>query len=164
MNRNVVAYSLIATAVLGSLPGLALAQVRGSMIPPETLETALQRSDRMFERLDTDADGGITHTEVAAMMNRMQAQAAQARGGGGSGGGGAMVGQLFDTADKDADHRITRQEMRTNATERFRAQDRDGDGVLSDSERPGFPGRPGGGFIPPQTQDPFPPQGDLSGG
>lgn len=159
MTRNIVVYSLISAAVLGSVPGLALAQVRGSMIPLETLETALQRSERMFERLDTDADGGVTHTEVAAMMNRMRAQAAQGRGG----GQGAMVGQLFDTADKDADHRITREEMRTNATERFNAQDGDGDGVLSDSERPGFPGRPGGGFIPPQTQDLFPPQGDPSG-
>ncbi len=160
MKRNVVVCSLIGAAVLGSVPALALAQVRGSMIPPETLETALQRSDRMFERLDTDSDGGITHTEVAAMMNRMRAQAAQGRGG----GQGAMVGQLFDTADKDADHRITREEMRTNATERFKAQDRDGDGVLSDSERPSFPGRPGGGFIPPQTQDQMPPMGDPSGG
>ncbi len=160
MNWNVVVHSLIGAAVLGSLPGLAVAQVRGSMIPPETLEVALQRVDRMFERLDTDSDGGVTHTEVAAMMNRMQAQAAQGRGG----GQGAMVGQLFDTADKDGDHRITREEIRTNATERFKAQDRDGDGVLSDSERPGFPSRPGGGFIPPRTEDPFPPQGDPSGG
>lgn len=158
MNRNVVIACVMGAALLGPPSALASAQVRGSMIPPETLETALQRADRMFARLDTDADGGITHTEVAAMMNRMRAQAAQGRGG----GQGAMVGQLFDTADKDGDHRITREEMRVDATERFRTQDRDGDGVLSESERPSMSVRPGSLF-PSPSQDQMPPMGEPSG-
>jgi len=158
MKRNVVVCCMIGAVLWGLPTAFASAQVRGSMIPPETLETALQRADRMFARLDTDADGGITHTEVAAMMNRMRAQAAQGRGG----GQGAMVGQLFDTADKDGDHRITREEMRADATERFRAQDRDADGVLSESERPNVSVRPGRLF-PAPSQDQMPPMDDPSG-
>lgn len=159
MRNNVISCTLIGIGLLGCGIGPAIAQVRGSMIPPETLEVTLQRSDRMFDRLDVDRDGAITEAEISAMGQRPPGQGGQRGGGRGAG----MMAQLFATADTDGDSRITREEMRAAATERFREQDKNGDGLVSAEERPAFPGRPGAGFGPPPSGDQMPPLGDMSG-
>jgi len=158
MRNKIIPCTLIAIGVTACGIDSAAAQVRGSMIPPETLEVSLQRSDRMFDRMDANADGALTEDEIAAMGQRAQGQ-----GGQGGGRGAGMMARMFATADMDGDARITRDEMRTSATARFREQDRNGDGVVSADERPAFPGRPGGGLIPPSAGDQMPPMGDMSG-
>ncbi|PZO03117.1 MAG: hypothetical protein DCF28_07840 [Alphaproteobacteria bacterium] len=165
MRNKIIPCTLIVIVVTACGIGPAAAQVRGSMIPPETLEVSLQRSDRMFDRMDADADGALTEAEIAAMGQR-------ARGQGGPGGGAALQGggrgagmmaRMFATADMDGDTRITRDEMRTSATARFREQDRNGDGLVSADERPAFSRPPGGGFGSPSSGDQMPPIGDPSG-
>ncbi|MBB5745559.1 EF-hand domain-containing protein [Brevundimonas variabilis] len=170
MEHKIIPSALIGLGLLGVGVGAAAAQVRGSMIPPETLEVSLQRSDRMFDRLDADRDGAITEPEIAAMGQRAQGQGRPGQGGQGPGGpgqgggrGAGPMGQMFASADSDGDRRITREEMRVSATARFREQDRNGDGLVSSDERPSFPGRPGGGFGSPPSGDQMPPMGDPSG-
>ena len=165
MSKHLVFNLLLGIAGLAIAAGPALAQVRGSLIPPETLEVTLQRSDRMFERLDVDRDGSITQAEISAMGQRIPGQGGQQAGGAGRGGGrgAGMMLQMFATADSDGDSQISREEMRASATERFREQDRNSDGVVSADERPAFPGRPGAGFGPPPSGDEMPPMGDMSG-
>lgn len=160
MNRHVAFFSLLGVALLASVPEPGVAQVRGSMIPPETLEVSLQRSDRMFDRLDRDGDGAITGAEIAVMAERGRGQGGPGQGGG---RGAGMMAQIFVSADADADGRITRDEMRASATVRFREQDRNGDGVVTSEERPAFPGRPGAGFGVPRNEDQMPPTADPSG-
>lgn len=161
MRNTFVRCTLIGAGLLGLGFDTAFAQVRGSMIPSETLEVALQRTDRMFDRLDSDRDGIVTEADVAAMAQRAQGQDRQRAGAQGRGAG--MMLLLFANADTNGDARITREEMRTSATTRFHDQDRNGDGVVSADERPAFPGRPGAGFGPPQTEIQMPPMGDPSG-
>jgi len=171
MRITFLSCSLVSAGLLCLTVDPAVAQVRGSMIPPETLEVSLQRSDRMFDRLDADRDGAITQAEIAAMGQRAQGQGVQGQGGQGPGpgpgrGGGrgaGMMGQMFATADADGDSRITREEMRMSATARFREQDRNGDGLVSADERPAFPGRAGPGFGPPPSTDQMLLMGDMSG-
>ena len=166
MRITFLSCSLVSAGLLCLAVDPAVAQVRGRMIPPETLEVSLQRSDRMFDRLDADRDGAITQAEIAAMGQRAQGQGGQGPGPGpgrGGGRGAGMMGQMFATADADGDSRITREEMRTSATARFREQDRNGDGLVSADERPAFPGRPDGGFGPPPSGDQLQPMGDVSG-
>ena len=165
MRHKNIPCTLIVIGVTACGIGPAAAQVRGSMIPPETLEVSLQRSDRMFDRMDANADGALTEAEIAAMGQRAEGQGSQGGGAAGQRGGrgAGMMARMFATADMDGDARITRDEMRTSATARFREQDRNGDGVVSADERPAFPGRPGGGLIPPSAGDQMPPMGDMSG-
>lgn len=165
MRITCLSCSLVSAGLLCLAVEPALAQVRGSMIPPETLEVSLQRSDRMFDRMDTDRDGAITEAEITAMGQRARGEGGQGPGAPGRGGGrgAGMMAQMLATADTDGDSRITREEMRTSATTRFREQDRNGDGLVSADERPAFPGRPGPGFGAQPSMDPMPPIGDMSG-
>ncbi len=162
MRHKIIPCTLVGIGLTVCGVGAATAQVRGSMIPPETLEVSLQRSDRMFDRIDADGDGAITEAEIVAMGQQAQGQGGGAAGRGGGRGAG-MMARMFATADIDGDTRITRDEMRTSATARFREQDRNGDGLVSADERPAFSGRPGGGLGPPLSGDQMPPMGDPSG-
>ena len=74
--------------------------------------------DSMVQRvmgLDADGDGALSRDEVAA-----------------AGPGGRMI----SAADADRDGRVTPTEVRAGAAVMFRGMDRDGDGRLTESERP----------------------------
>lgn len=66
-----------------------------------------------------------------------------------------LADRIIQALDKDGDSQIGRAEMRAATEERFKAMDRNGDGVLSDDERPqmrfrgGQGAGPGGGMAPP---------------
>lgn len=165
MHSKFIFLAVVGSGFLAFAAGSAAAQVRGSMIPPETLEVSLQRSDRMFERLDADRDGAITSVEIASVAQRGPGQGGQGPGGPGrrGGRGPGMMGQMFTAADADGDGRITREELRVSARARFCEQDVNGDGLISVDERPAFPGRPGPAFGPPPSEDLMPSTGEMSG-
>ena len=94
---------------------------------PMTLADMQARALRGFERQDANGDGVVTADELS--------NEGEGRGG----------GRMLERADADGDGRITRAEAEAAAAERFRAMDRNGDGVVSEDERPSFgPGGPGG--------------------
>ena len=86
---------------------------------PSTLAEMQARSERGFARLDADGDGMVTTAEL----------------GDGEGGRGA---RMLERADADNDGRITRAEVRDSAAARFRQMDSNGDGKITEEERPQY--------------------------
>lgn len=99
-------YILIGLGTLGLLGGAALAEEP-------------RRGDRMFQRIDTNADGRITRAEADAFRN-----------------------VRFERMDYDGDGVITLDEMQDaarrrapeRAAKRFERMDRNGDGALTRAE------------------------------
>lgn len=86
-----------------------------------TLEDMLVRARRGFDRLDVNGDGVISAEELAAL----------------DGGRGA---RRFMMADANNDGRITWAEVEAQTRQMFARMDRDGDGVISEGERPAWGG------------------------
>ena len=107
---------------------------------------------REWTRADTDRDGTIGAIEHGAWAERTL------------GSPGALP-SLLDL-DHDGDDRIGREEFTRYFAQRFTALDKDGDGVLTRAElislrmdpsmlgKPGAPGVPPGGTVPPQGPPP----------
>jgi hypothetical protein len=115
------------------------------------------------------APGGASGAGAPAIQAAPGAQGALGGPGGPGGPGGQPQRMQMDPAqfaerlitalDTDGDSQINRAEMRAATEARFKAMDRNGDGVLSDDERPrmrfqGGPGgqqggQQGGGMTPP---------------
>lgn len=93
------------------------AQRRPSPGPPPFggRDAIVARTSETFDRLDANGDGSLDAAERA---------------------GGRAGGRFLERLDADNDGRVTRQEALDGAAERFRAADTNGDGVLSDDERP----------------------------
>ena len=83
----------------------------------QTLRGLEQRMLAGFDRLDIDGDGQLTPDELAA----------------GDGPGGARV---LRRADTDGNGTLTRDEVRQAAGTLFEMMDVDGDGVVTEGERP----------------------------
>jgi hypothetical protein len=83
----------------------------------QTLRGLEQRMLAGFDRLDIDGDGQLTPDELAA----------------GDGPGGA---RMLRRADTDGNGTLTRDEVRQAAGTLFEMMDVDGDGVVTEGERP----------------------------
>ena len=99
---------------------------------PMTLSGMQARSDERFDRMDADHDGVITTAELEAR----QAERPGGPDGAGPGGGRRGPGGGMMRADADGDGRITRAESRAAVAERFARVDANGDGMISEDERP----------------------------
>lgn len=88
-----------------------------------TLSDMQARSDRRFNRMDANGDGVITADEMD-----------------GDGDGGGRGGRMLERADANNDGRITRAEMQAASQAMFRMMDANGDGTVSEDERPQFGG------------------------
>jgi|GEM_PF-2690017 len=99
---------------------------------PMTLSAMQARSDERFDRMDADHDGVITTAELEARQaDHPGGSEGAVPGGGRRGFGGGMM-----RADADSDGRITRAESRAAVADRFARMDANGDGMISDDERP----------------------------
>lgn len=90
---------------------------RGPEGGEQTLRGLEQRMLAGFDRLDIDGDGQLTPDELAA----------------GDGPGGA---RMLRRADTDGNGTLTRDEVRQAAGTLFEMMDVDGDGVVTEGERP----------------------------
>jgi hypothetical protein len=85
---------------------------------PMTLADMQARSARRFDRMDANSDGVITSEEM--------------------GEEGGRGGRMLERADANNDNRITRAEMQAGAAAMFRMMDSNGDGKVTEEERPQF--------------------------
>ena len=124
-------------------------------------EAAVGTSTR-FARLDADKDGKLTPEEMRPFGGRRHhggprmAQDDEARPGPGGGGMGAMMLRRVDTNN---DGRISRDEMRAQADQRFDRLDANKDGFIDQTELQAQRGRMGGrgGGMRGQGMDDMPP-------
>ena len=87
-----------------------------------TLEEMTAKQTAMIEEADTDGNGALSKAEMRAFREAKRAER---------------------NPDKNDDGVIDRTEFINAAQDRFDRLDRDGDGVLSEDERPGKKGRRG---------------------
>ena len=134
------AVALLSTPALAQTPPPG-GGMMGGMQGPQTLEASQARQDMMFDRLDVDHDGALIAGELSGLSQMMPQGAGRMR---------AMIVR----ADVNNDARITREEMRVAGETRFRAMDKNGDGVISADERPQMPAQ--GLAMPAMPQNPSP--------
>jgi len=115
------------------------------MGPPPALADVPAWAGRMFERLDANQDGGVTGDELAVLSS----------GPAGAMGGGRMR-RMIAQSDASNDGRISREEMVAGAERMFTRMDTNGDGVLSEDERPRPPAPPRAPAIPTPAPEPMP--------
>jgi Ca2+-binding EF-hand superfamily protein len=90
-----------------------------------------------FDRFDTNKDGFLDRAELLAVARRMAAGPAGARPGSGPGAGAEPVRNAvdFDALDKNADGRLTREELRgTPYFDKFDEIDTNKDGKIDPRE------------------------------
>lgn len=98
-----------------------------------------RQSMRAFDRMDTNHDGVIDATELAAMRDLMRFRMAGRAGHGGQGGamgGPGRSGGGTMRADADRDGRVSRDEFMADARQRFDRRDGNHDGYLDRADRP----------------------------
>ena len=117
-----VAVAAVSAQASAQQPAEPQAAERGSWRQAEqTRAQALERADRMFERLDANRDGTLTREEAA------KAGPATSRGG-------ARVERLMARLFGDAAS-ISRADFQAQALARFDGQDANRDGVVTADER-----------------------------
>ena len=140
----------LSAAVVAILVGPAAAQtppgagMRG-MGPPPALADVPGWAGAMFDRLDADQDGAITGQEMAALSSGPAASM-----------GGGRLRRMIAQSDSSNDGRVSREELVAGAERMFRRLDADGDGVLSDAERPRPPAAQRPPTIPMPAPEPMP--------
>ena len=148
MHRSATFLSAVAAVAVA---GPAVAQtppgggaMRG-MGPPPALADVPAWAGVMFDRLDADHDGAVTGQEMAALSSGPMASM-----------GGGRLRRMIAQADSSNDGRVSREEMIAGAERMFRRLDADGDGVLSESERPRPPAMPQAPAVPMPAPEPMP--------
>lgn len=120
-------------------------QAGGMMGPPRTAAEAPAWADRLFDRLDADADGVITGRELM-VLSRGEVAAR----------GGSRIRAMVSQSDASNDARVTREELQAGAVRMFERMDADGDGRLSDAEMPRPPAPRAPVALPMPAPDPMP--------
>ncbi len=112
-------------------------------------------ADRVFGRLDANADGAVTGNELTILSQEPVASM-----------GGGRLRALVSQSDANRDARVTREEFGAGALRAFDRMDANGDGQLSEEERPQAPAPQRPLNIPmPAPANPMPmPMPDASGG
>jgi len=147
---SIGALCLLAAPAFAQTPpgnGMGAGMGRG-MGPPPALADVPAWADRVFDRLDANQDGAVTGDELAVLSSGPAAAM-----------GGGMLRRMIAQSDANNDGRISREELTAGAERMFRRMDVNGDGVLSDDERPRPPTPPNAPTVPMPTQpepDPFP--------
>ena len=118
---------------------------QGGMGPPPTLADVPAWAGRIFDRLDANTDDAVTGDELAVLSSGPAAAM-----------GGGRLRRMIAQSDASNDGRISREELTAGAERMFRRMDADGDGVLSDSERPRPPAPPRAPAIPMPQPEPMP--------
>lgn len=115
------------------------------LAPPTALIEVPAWTGRLFDRLDADADGALTGQEMAVLSQGPMASM-----------GGGRLRRMIAQADSSNDGRVSREELVAGAERMFRRLDADGDGVLSESERPRPPAAQRPPAIPMPAPEPMP--------
>lgn len=112
-------------------------------------------AERIFGRLDANADGAITGNEMTILTQEPVASM-----------GGGRLRAMISQSDANRDARVSGEEFEAGALRAFQRMDANGDGQLSDDEMPRPPAAARPTPIPMPTQpDPMPmPMPDGSGG
>ncbi len=112
-------------------------------------------AERVFGRLDANADGVITGNEMTVLTQEPVASM-----------GGGRLRAMISQSDANRDARVSREEFEAGALRAFQRMDANGDGQLSDEELPRPPAAARPTPIPmPAQSDPMPmPMPDGSGG
>ena len=141
--------------VLCLLSAPALAQTPpgagGGMGPPSSRADIPAWADRLFDRLDVDQDAAITAGELAVLSSGPAAAM-----------GGGRLRRMIAQSDSSNDGRISRDELTAGTERMFNRMDADGDGTLSEAERPRPPAPPRPPSIPMPQPEPMP-MPDMSG-
>ena len=123
----------------------------GMMGLPRAADAVSAWSARIFSRMDTNQDGGITGDELAILANPTVAAM-----------GGSRMRAMIVQSDANRDSRISAEEFAAGAQRMFNRLDVNGDGRLSDDELPRPPEAPPAMRIPaPEPANPF---ADMTGG
>ena len=128
----------------GSPGGPGMGGGMGMMLPRTTADVG-PWSDRLFARLDGNADGAITADELA-MLARPEIAS---RGGG-------RLRAMISQSDSSRDARVTSEEMTAGAQRLFARMDKNSDGQLADDELPQPPQPPRPPAVPMPTPAPMP--------
>ncbi|MFN3669436.1 MAG: EF-hand domain-containing protein [Brevundimonas sp.] len=142
------AVCLLPLAAVSALAGAVAAQTPpngGGMGLPPAAEEVEAWAGRLFARLDANQDGAVTGDELAVLANPTV-----------SAMGGSRLRAMVVQSDADRNARISAEEMTAGAQRMFSRMDRDGDGRLSEDERPQRPARAAPVVIPPADPMPFP--------
>jgi hypothetical protein len=171
----VVALSLLAPAAFAQTPPPAAVQETPAGAPvvvrpggmaggmggggmgmlPRSADGVPAWAERIFGRLDANADGAITGNEMTVLTQEPVASM-----------GGGRLRAMISQSDANRDARVSREEFEAGALRAFQRMDANGDGQLSDDEMPRPPAAARPTPIPMPTQpDPMPmPMPDGSGG
>ncbi len=101
----------------------------GKIVAGEVPDQARGMFERMLARADKDGDGAITKQELTDAVNSLKAATAKP--------GQAEPGRMFDYLDKNADGKLSADEIpdgRPMLAQMFKRGDKDGDGALSRDE------------------------------
>lgn len=122
---------------------------------PRTADEVPAWADRVFGRLDANADGAITGNELTVLTQEPVASM-----------GGGRLRAMISQSDANRDARVSQEEFRAGALRAFQRMDANGDGQLSDEELPRPPAAARPMSVPmPAPADPMPmPMPDGSGG